>query len=84
MGAPPRIPVRTKLAFGLGAAGEATQYVAFNTFSLIYFNQVLGLSGTLSGLVTTIALVFDAVSDPLVGSISDRWRSQRHRWPSTR
>lgn len=71
------VPVRTKVAFGLGAAGESTQYVAFNTFSLIYFNQVLGLSGTLAGLVTTLALVFDAVSDPMVGSLSDRWRSAR-------
>jgi Na+/melibiose symporter-like transporter len=73
---PAQVSVGTKIAFGLGGAGESTQFVAFNTFSLIYFNQVLGLSGTLSGLVTTIALAFDAVSDPLVGSISDRWRSK--------
>jgi Na+/melibiose symporter-like transporter len=77
MNRPPGVPVGTKIAYGLGAAGGATQYVAFNTFSLIYFNQVLGLSGTLSGLVTTLALIFDAVSDPMVGSLSDRWRSRR-------
>ncbi len=28
------VRTRTKFAFGIGAAGEATQYVAFNTFSL--------------------------------------------------
>jgi GPH family glycoside/pentoside/hexuronide:cation symporter len=74
---PHRVDLGTKIAFGLGAGGEATQYVAFNTFSLIYFNQVLGLSGTLSGLVTTLALITDAISDPMVGSLSDRWHSRR-------
>jgi Na+/melibiose symporter-like transporter len=77
MNPPSSLKVRTKIAYGLGSAGEATQYVAFNTFSLIYFNQVLGLSGTLSGLVTTLALIFDALSDPAVGSLSDRWHSER-------
>jgi Na+/melibiose symporter-like transporter len=76
MNPPAGVSLGTKIAYGLGAAGGATQFVAFNTFSLIYFNQVLGLSGTLSGLVTTLALIFDAVSDPLVGSLSDRWRSK--------
>jgi GPH family glycoside/pentoside/hexuronide:cation symporter len=73
------VPTRLKLAFGIGASGEAIQNVAFNTFAFLYFNQVLGLSGTLSGVITIIALAFDAVSDPLVGSISDRWRSRLGR-----
>ena len=44
---------------------------------MFYFNQVLGLSGTLAGTAIFIALVFDAVSDPVAGSLSDRFRS---RW----
>ena len=76
MTAQPPVPFRTKLAFGIGAGGEAIATFAFATFTFFYYNQVLHLSGTLAGLATTISLVFDAVSDPVVGAISDRWRSR--------
>ena len=38
---------------------------------------MLGLSGTLSGIAIFIAMVVDAISDPLVGALSDATRS---RW----
>ncbi len=53
--------------------------MAFNTFNFLYYNNVLELSGTLCGLAVTIALAFDAISDPLVGSYSDRFRSRLGR-----
>jgi Na+/melibiose symporter-like transporter len=65
----------TKLAYAIGAAAESGIGIAFNAFNFLFYTTVLGMSGTLAGLAVTIALVFDAVSDPLVGSISDRWRS---------
>jgi Na+/melibiose symporter-like transporter len=40
---------------------------------------VLGLDPKLSGLALLIALVFDAISDPLVGYLSDSWRSRLGR-----
>ena len=76
---PRPLAMRTKLAFGVGASAEAGIHIAFNAFNFLYYNNVLGLSGTLAGLAVTIALVFDAVSDPVVGSISDRWRSKLGR-----
>ncbi len=44
---------------------------------LFYYNQALGLSGSLAGTALAIALIVDAITDPLVGSLSDRHRS---RW----
>ena len=52
---------------------------AFGVFLFFYYNQVLALSGTLAGLAVGIALVFDAISDPMAGSISDNWRSKLGR-----
>ena len=66
-----------RLAFGIGQLPEGIKSAAFGFFLLFYYNQVLGLSGTLSGTAIFIAMVFDAVSDPLVGSLSDTTRS---RW----
>lgn len=73
------LPLRTRAAYGVGATAEAAISMAFNSFNFLYYNNVLELSGTLCGLAVTIALVFDAISDPLVGSISDRWRSRLGR-----
>jgi Na+/melibiose symporter-like transporter len=71
-----RLSVRTKAAFGIGGTAESAVTIVFNSFNFLFYNNVLGLSGTLCGLAVTIALVFDAFSDPLVGSISDRYRSR--------
>ncbi len=74
-----RLPVRTRFAYGIGATAESSISMAFNSFNFLFYNNVLELSGTLCGLAVTIALVFDAISDPMVGSISDRWRSRLGR-----
>jgi Na+/melibiose symporter-like transporter len=70
-----RLSVRTRTAYGIGGTAEAAISIVFNSFNFLFYNNVLGLSGTLCGLAVTIAMLFDAVSDPLVGSISDRYRS---------
>ena len=72
-----RLPLRTKLAFGVGASAEAAIGIGFIAFNLLFYYNVLGLPAKFCGMAVMIALLFDAVSDPLMGAISDRWRS---RW----
>ena len=74
-----KVPLGLKIAYGIGASSEAMIGVAFNAFNFFFYTNILGVSGTLAGLAITIALVFDAITDPLVGSISDRWRSKLGR-----
>ena len=75
-----QVPFATKAFYACGAAGEAIKNAAFG-FLLIYYNQVLGLSGAMAGYALAIALIFDAVIDPAIGSWSDgmktRW-GRRH------
>ena len=78
MSAPP-LRLRVKLAFGIGAVGEAVYLGMFNTFITIYYNQAIGLSNTLIGLAVMFALVADAITDPLVGLTSDRFNSRLGR-----
>ncbi len=68
-----------KLAFGAGAVGEAVYLGLFNGFITIYYNQAVGLSNTLIGTAIMLAMFADALTDPLVGVVSDRWRSRRGR-----
>lgn len=62
----------TMLAYGVGQLGESLRTVGYTTFLLFYYNQVLGLPGTLTSLALGISLIVDAISDPLIGAWSDR------------
>jgi len=72
-----RVGLGTRFAYGFGSISEGVKNTAFNVFLLFYYNVVLGLSGTLSGAAILLALVVDAITDPLVGSLSDNLHS---RW----
>ncbi len=72
LGEVPPLPAATRLWYGLGQGAEGIKNQAFTLVLLFYYTQVLGLSGSLTGLAVALALVFDAVSDPLAGVLSDR------------
>jgi glycoside/pentoside/hexuronide:cation symporter, GPH family len=74
---PAKLKLSTKLYYGLGQAAEGIKNYAFENFLFFYYNQVLGLSGTLTGAALFITLMCDAVMDPLAGSWSD---NLHHRW----
>lgn len=65
-----------KLSFGVGSVGAAVFGGVFGGFITIYYNQVIGLSNSLIGIAVMLALFGDAITDPIVGVISDRWRSR--------
>lgn len=73
------VPFSSKFAFGVGQFAEGLKNTGFSLFILFYYNQVLGLPGTLAGAALFIALMFDAVTDPLAGSLSDNWKSKLGR-----
>jgi Na+/melibiose symporter-like transporter len=73
----PPLTTSTKLWYALGQFAEGLKNEAYSLLLLFYYTQVLGLGGDLAGLAILIALIFDAVTDPLVGTLSDRLHS---RW----
>ena len=80
-GNPARMPVGSKLVFSLG---DHTVNVALSALSLVFLfflTEVAGLRPALAGAVVWIARFIDAVSDPLMGRISDqtRFRAGRRR-----
>ena len=66
-----------KLGYGIGQTSSGVKNAAFTIFLFFYFNQVLGLSGSLAGMASLLALIVDAITDPMVGQLSDRYKS---RW----
>jgi Na+/melibiose symporter-like transporter len=75
--AAPPLGGATKAWYAAGQFAEGLKNEAFTLFLLFYYTAVLGLPGGLAGQAILIALLFDAVIDPLLGVVSDRWSS---RW----
>ncbi len=75
----PPLSTGTKLSYGVGQTAEGLTNAGMATFVLFYYNQVLGLSGTLTGLALGTALVLDAFTDPIAGSVSDNLTSRLGR-----
>ena len=69
--------LRTKLGYGVGDLGGNLFFTVVSFHLLIFFTDTLGLPPALTGLAFTVARLWDAVTDPLMGVISDRTRT---RW----
>ena len=74
-----RVPTSSRFFQALGALPDTFKNFAFNTFLLFYYNQVLGLPAAAASLAITAALIVDAITDPLVGAYSDRFRHRLGR-----
>ena len=70
------ISFQNRLLYSSGIVCHALKEAAMGVFILFYYKQVLGLSGTLTGLAIAISIIWDGISDPMIGAWSDRLRSR--------
>ncbi|MEM8987789.1 MAG: MFS transporter [Pseudomonadota bacterium] len=73
------VSLATKYYYGIGSLPEILKELAFVSFLLFYYNQVLHLPAGLASLAIMLALIVDAVTDPIVGSLSDNLRTKLGR-----
>jgi GPH family glycoside/pentoside/hexuronide:cation symporter len=67
-----RLALRTKIGYGVCDLGGNLFFTVGSFIVMKYLTDVVGLSPWLSGLALSAGRVFDAFSDPIVGSLSDR------------
>lgn len=72
-----KVPFFEKLMYGMGSGSFQISNDSVNGLANPVFNITLGLNLAWVGLVMTIARLFDAFTDPIMGKISDDFRS---RW----
>ena len=70
---------QARLAFASSGIAQGLINNGISYFLLLYYSQVLGLESAMAGLALMIALIFDAMSDPLIGQWSDRLRHRLGR-----
>lgn len=73
----PPLKKSTRVIYGVGSVAYGIKDVAFRSFLLIYYNQVIGAPAALVSAAIMVALVVDAISDPIIGQFSDRLKT---RW----
>lgn len=73
----PPVSRATKWFYGFGSVAYGIKTNGFQTFLLLFYNQVVGLPANWVGGAIFLALIVDALIDPIVGQASDHWRS---RW----
>lgn len=66
----------TRIAYGIGGATDGIKNNGFEYFLLFYYSLILGVPAGLVMVALTIALIVDAVSDPVVGYWSDNCRTK--------
>ncbi|MEM7077237.1 MAG: MFS transporter [Pseudomonadota bacterium] len=69
----------TKFLYAWGEMPGSHMNFAIGVFLLLYYNQILGVSATAVSIAAGVALFLDAISDPLIGAYSDRFRSRLGR-----
>ena len=76
---PRRLSVGVMCAYGIGELAQAAMNIGFSMLLLFYYQQIVGVSGTFTGLALAIAMVFDAITDAIAGGMSDRLQSRYGR-----
>ena len=68
-----------KISFGLGGGVNAIKTDFFVFYLGVYYLTIIGLNPLLTGIALFVALIFDAITDPLIGAFSDRLKTKYGR-----
>ena len=71
------LPKGRIVAFGFGDFGFNLFYTGLNLYLLYYYTDVLRIAPATAGLIFMLPVIWDAVTDPVMGAIASRTRS---RW----
>ena len=66
----------SKMAYASGDIYGGGSFIIVGLLLLVYLTNVEGFSGTLAGIIVFIGKVWDAITDPFMGQLSDRTRSR--------
>lgn len=72
--------MKDKFGYGVGIFGPMLGWVAAMQYLLFFYTDILGLSPTQAGLIFMVGMIWDAISDPVIGVIADKTRTRWGRY----
>jgi len=74
---PKKVRLSQKAGYGLGAIAYAFPYQIMASFFLFFVTSILHVQPTVAGIIVAVSVFWDAITDPWIGSMSDRTVSKR-------
>ncbi|MBU0927535.1 MAG: MFS transporter [Spirochaetes bacterium] len=74
-----KVPFGIKIAFGMGDIYGGGSFNIVNFLYAFYLANILGIPTAWAAVIMVVARLWDAVSDPLMGAISDNTRTRLGR-----
>lgn len=74
------ITLKDKITYGIGGFGKNVAYGLVASYTLYYYNTVLGISASFVGVLLMVARIFDAFNDPLMGVVVAKTKSKYGRY----
>lgn len=74
-----KLPFKVKLAYGLSGYSSFITWTLFSLYGLYFFTDVVGMSAAFAGMIISLGTIWDAVIDPVIGSLSDNIKSEKGR-----
>ena len=71
-----RLPLGIKLSFGIGDISNNIFIVTTGMYLLFFMTNVLGINPALAGMMLLFPKIWDVISDPVMGAITDVTRSR--------
>jgi len=71
-----RLSLKTKIGYGLGDLYGGGAFIILGTYYLHFLTDVVEITPVLAGLIIMFSKIWDAISDPLMGVITDRTRTR--------
>ena len=74
-----KLSLKLRLGYGIGQMSDSLPYNFIATYALFFLTNVAGIPVALGGTIAMIAILWDAVTDPIVGHMSDTSKSKYGR-----
>jgi GPH family glycoside/pentoside/hexuronide:cation symporter len=74
-----KLPLSIKFGWASGAFGVSILSNGVSALMLFYLTTIVGMAGWVAGVVLMVSKLYDVISDPLAG-----WLSDRHKSPAGR
>lgn len=69
------LPFKTKFGWGIGTLTVSLMFQANGLLLLVYLTDFVNMNATTAGLLIGLSKIYDALTDPVMGRISDKTRS---------
>lgn len=75
-----KLPLLQKIGYGFGEAGSTLSWTMISSYLTVFYSDVVGLAPAVISVLMLVARIWQALCDPVFGSIAENTRSRWGRY----